>query len=82
MNKRTLFISIILALIIMVTTTGCINSKETYPRILIDPSADKNYRVIDVGYPYVYSDFDVSTTDSGKDIIVHFDLGRTDEQTD
>lgn len=79
--KKTIFIffiSIISLVIIMIVTTGCSNR---YPNVRIDTHALESYVEIDIGNRYEYVDYDVVMTDSGKDVVVHFDLreGRIDE---
>lgn len=72
--KRTIFIffiSIISLLIIMIIATGCSNR---YPNVRIDTHAIKSGVEIDIGSRYEYVDFDVVTTDSGKDVVIHFVL--------
>ena len=74
-------IIILLLIFAVMTVTGCSNR---YPNVQIDTHAFESVLEIDIGNKYEYVDYDVITTDSGKDIVIHFDLreGKTDEQID
>ena len=77
MNKR-----IVMLVLILGTLTGCQANRR--PSVLIDPSTFRAVHRIDIGNKYEYVNFDVTETDTGKDVIVHFER-RTDEpdkQTD
>lgn len=73
MNKR-----IVMLVLILGTLTGCQANRR--PSVFIDTNAFKASHRIDIGNKYEYVNFDVAETDTGKDVIVHFER-RTDEQT-
>lgn len=66
MNKR-----IVMLVLILGTLTGC--SENRRPSVMIDQSAFKTFSRIDIGNKYEYVNFDVTETDTGKDVIVHFE---------
>lgn len=74
MNKR-----IVMLILILCTLTGC--NANRHPSVLIDVSTFGAVSRIDIGNKYEYVNFDVTETDTGKDVIVHFER-RTDGQTD
>ena len=71
MDKR-----IVMLVLILGTLTGCHSNRR--PSVLIDPSTIGFVSRIDIGSKYEYVSFDVTETDTGKDVIVHFER-RTDE---
>lgn len=71
MNKR-----IVMLVFILGTLTGC--NTNRHPSVLIDQSTFGVVSRIDIGDKYEYINFDVTETDTGKDVIVHFER-RTDE---
>ena len=73
MSKR--MIMLIFILVILNTLTGCSTFR---PSVIIDESAFGGDSRIDIGNKYKYVNFDVTETDTGKDVIVHFER-RTDE---
>lgn len=75
MNKRIVMLVLILVLILG-TLTGC--NENRHPSVLIDSGTFKAVSRIDIGNKYEYVNFDVTETDTGKDVIVHFER-RTDE---
>ena len=77
MTKKMLML--IFILVILNTLTGCRASRR--PSVLIDPSTFGPVSRIDIGSKYEYVNFDVTETDTGKDVIVHFER-RADERTD
>ena len=79
MSKGRRLAVLMLILTILGTLTGCHASRR--PSVLIDPSAFEAVNRIDIGDKYEYVSFDVTETDIGRDVIVHFER-RTDEQTD
>jgi len=75
-KKMLMFIFI---LIILNTLTGCRSNPDgRYPSVLIDPSKFGAVRRIDIGGKYEYVNFEVTETDTGKDVIVRFER-RTDD---
>lgn len=76
MNKR-----IVMLVLILGTLTGCNNNiRSRYPSVIIDPSMFESFNRIDIGNKYEYVNFDVTETDTGKDVIVHFER-RTNEKS-
>ena len=75
MNKKIIMIVLFISMIISVT--GC-GMKRVYPKVLIDTHPTHPINEIDIGDKYEYVHFDITETDSGKDVIVHFER-RTDE---
>ena len=75
MNKKIIMMVICLAMLISVT--GC-GHKRVYPKVFIDTAPMYSMHEIDIGDKYEYVNFDITETDSGKDVIVHFER-RTDE---
>ena len=73
MSKKMLMLMFIL--IIPNTLTGCASRR---PSVIIEPSTFGAASRIDIGSKYEYVNFDVTETDTGKDVIVHFER-RTDE---
>lgn len=71
MNKR-----IIMLVLILSTLTGCQANRR--PSVFIDTNAFKAFHRIDIGNKYEYVNFDVTETDTSRDVIVHFKR-RTDE---
>ena len=71
MNKRIAMLVLILG-----TLTGC--TANRHPSVLIDLGTFNAVSRIDIGSKYEYVNFDVTETDTGKDVIVHFER-RTDE---
>ena len=71
MNKR-----IVMLVLILGTLTGC--HANRHPSVLIDLSTFDAVSRIDIGNKYEYVNFDVIETDTGKDVIVHFER-RTDD---
>lgn len=69
MNKKIIMMVLFVAMLISVT--GC-GSKSTYPKVLIDTSVFATMIEIDMGDAYEYIGFDVAKTDTGKDVIIHF----------
>lgn len=67
----------ILALIATFTITGC---SSKYPAVRIDPSPLESVSCINIGSRYEYIDFDVVTTDAGKDVIIHFALEEENDE--
>lgn len=61
---------LLLVMLILAGLTGC----SRYPAVRIDPAPLESVACITIGSRYEYIDFDVVTTDSGKDVIVHFKL--------
>ena len=74
MSKRMLML--IFILVILHTLTGC--RTNCLPSVHIDTSTFGAVSRIDIGNKYKYVNFDVTETDTGKDVIVHFER-RTDE---
>ena len=75
-SKRIKKIMLMLTLSALCTITGCSNR---YPRVCIDTGAFKAVQSIDIGNNYKYVDFDVIETDTGKDVIVHFERNNENE---
>lgn len=73
MNKRMFLL--IFILVILNILTGCHVSRR--PSVLIDKSTFEAVIRIDIGNKYEFVDFDITETDTGKDVIVHFER-RTD----
>lgn len=75
MKKKiiTLFLMLITLCMIMMLS-GC---GEHYPAIKIFTGAWSSYINIDVGKPYIYKGFDITTTNDGKNLILHFEKGET-----
>lgn len=73
MNKR-----IIMLVLILSTLTGCQANRR--PSVLVDTSAFRAFHRIDIGNKYKYVNFDVAKTDTGKDVIIHFER-RTNEKS-
>lgn len=73
MSKRMLML--IFILVILNILTGCYGGR--CPSVIIDKSAFEAVSRIDIGNKYEYVSFDVTETDMGKDVIVHFER-RTD----
>ena len=73
MSKRMLML--ISILVIMNILTGCLAGRR--PSVLIDKSTFEAVIRIDIGNKYEFVDFDITETDTGKDVIVHFER-RTD----
>lgn len=71
MNKKIIMLALILS-----TLTGC--QENRHPSVLIDSGMFKAVSRIDIGNKYEYVNFDVNETDTGKDVIVHFER-RTNE---
>lgn len=71
MDKRIVMLALILC-----TLTGCHSNRR--PSVLINPSTFEAVSRIDIGSKYEYVNFDVTETDTGKDVIVHFER-RTDD---
>ena len=69
--KKLIFVTS--ALILLLTLSGC---GEHFPTVEIHTGFGKSYITIDVGKPYVYKDFDIEVTNSGKDLILHFVEGE------
>ena len=74
MYKRIVMLVVMLVLILG-TLTGCTSSR--HPSVIIDPSTFDAVCRIDIGDKYEYVNFDVTETDTGKDVVVHFKR-RTD----
>ena len=74
MSKRMFML--IFILVVLNILTGCRASRR--PSVLIDKSTFDAVIRIDIGYKYEFVDFDITETDTGKDVIVHFER-RTDE---
>lgn len=73
MNKRIIMLVLVLILGML---TGC--NENRHPSVIIDSSTFQAVSRIDIGNKYKYVNFDVTETDTGKDVIVHFER-RTDE---
>ena len=77
MNRqmKKLFIGpILLAMILLLS--GCANNR--YPVVSIDESRFESIIEICIGQPYKYDSFDVTNTDNGKDLVLHF-IRETEE---
>lgn len=68
---KQLIIILLVTMFTAMVATGC---SARYPAVRIDPAPLESVACIDIGSRYEYIDFDVVTTDSGKDVIVHFAL--------
>lgn len=77
MSKKMFML--IFILVILNTLTGCHVSPR--PSVIIEQGTFVEDNRIDIGSKYKYVNFDVTETDVGKDVIVHFER-RTDERTD
>ena len=71
MDKR-----IVMLVLILGTLTGCHSNR--CPSVLIDPSTFGAVYRIDIGNKYEYVNFDVAETDTGKDVLVHFERRAAD----
>jgi uncharacterized lipoprotein YehR (DUF1307 family) len=69
--KKLIFVAF--AMVSLFTLSGC---GEYYPTAKVSTGYWNSYITIDVGKPYVYKDFDIDTTDGGKDLILHFVEGE------
>ena len=75
MNKK--IITMVLCAAMLISVTGC-GLRHRYPKVLIDTHPTYPINEIDIGDKYEYVHFDLAETDTGKDVIVHFER-RTDE---
>ena len=71
MYNRIIMIFILLLLVF--TCSGC---DEDYPYVRVHNSRVESNRVISIGKPYTYIDFDLEDTDGGKDLILHFEVNE------
>ena len=67
-----------IAVLSMALLTGC--GSKRYPEVIIRPAMFSSYRTISIGDPYEYIGFDVESTDGGKDLILHFETERKNDE--
>ena len=60
---------IVLMLLSTLLLSAC---NESYPSVIINDSIKSDSRRISIGQPYKYDGFNISDTDSGKDLVLHF----------
>jgi hypothetical protein len=75
--KRKKIIATI-AVLGMALLTGC--GGKQYPEVIINTSVFSSYRTISIGNPYEYIGFDIESTDGGKDLILHFETERRNDE--
>jgi hypothetical protein len=76
MKRKKLITAI--AVLSVALLTGC--GGKQYPRVIINTSVFDSYRTISIGDPYEYIGFDVESTDGGKDLILHFETERRNDE--
>ena len=75
--KRKKIIATI-AVLSMALLMGC--GSKRYPEVIINPAVFSSYRTISIGDPYEYIGFDIESTDGGKDLILHFETERQNDE--
>ena len=65
-----------LLIVLMLLSTLLLSAcNESYPSITISDGIKSDSRTISIGQPYKYDGFNISDTDGGKDLILHFIKG-------